>query len=98
MNIKIILLSIGIAALTSCTTAYKSGQTPDDVYYSPAKERAAYVDVQKQQDEYRNYDNSSSDYYNSYRDDRFLRLGIANHYRWSGYDNYLYTDNFSYGY
>src|SRR3954447_8357230 len=96
MNTKIILLSLGVAALTSCTTAYKSGQTPDDVYYSPAKEKEAYVDVEQQQDEYPSY-NNSSDYYNSYRDDRFLRLGIANHYRWSDYDTYLYMNGFNYG-
>lgn len=37
MKTKILLLSLSIAALGSCTTAYKSNQTPDDVYYSPVK-------------------------------------------------------------
>ena len=37
MKTKILLLSITAAALGSCTTAYKSSQTPDDVYYSPVK-------------------------------------------------------------
>ena len=37
MRTKILLLSLSVAAFSSCSTAYKSGQTPDDVYYSPVK-------------------------------------------------------------
>ncbi len=41
MNTRILLLAISAAALSSCSTMYKSGQTPDDVYYSPGQERVA---------------------------------------------------------
>lgn len=37
MNIKILLFIVAAGALGSCSTAYKSGQTPDDVYFSPAR-------------------------------------------------------------
>ncbi|MGB4843075.1 MAG: hypothetical protein WBP16_01280 [Ferruginibacter sp.] len=37
MQSKTLLLAISVAAFSSCSTAYKSGQTPDDVYYSPAR-------------------------------------------------------------
>ena len=37
MNAKILLIGLSAAAFTSCSTAYKSAQTPDDVYYSPAR-------------------------------------------------------------
>lgn len=37
MQTKILLLALSAAALSSCSTAYKSGQTPDDVYYSPVR-------------------------------------------------------------
>ena len=37
MNSITLLLILTVAALSSCSTAYKSGQTPDDVYYSPVK-------------------------------------------------------------
>ncbi|MFT3908217.1 MAG: hypothetical protein QM737_02230 [Ferruginibacter sp.] len=37
MNLKILLLAFSAAAISSCSTTYKSGQTPDDVYYSPVK-------------------------------------------------------------
>lgn len=37
MNIKILLFIVAAGALSSCSTAFKSGQTPDDVYFSPAR-------------------------------------------------------------
>lgn len=37
MGSKILLLALSAAAFSSCSTAYKTGQTPDDVYYSPAR-------------------------------------------------------------
>ncbi len=37
MQSKTLLLALSVAAISSCSTAYKSGQTPDDVYYSPAR-------------------------------------------------------------
>lgn len=37
MKNKILLLSISLLALFSCTSTYRSGQTPDDVYYSPLR-------------------------------------------------------------
>ncbi|MEJ7626299.1 MAG: hypothetical protein WKF35_05520 [Ferruginibacter sp.] len=37
MKFKILLFIISATVFTACNTAYKSGQTPDDVYYSPAK-------------------------------------------------------------
>lgn len=37
MNGKILLMILSAALLGSCSTAYKTGQTPDDVYYSPAR-------------------------------------------------------------
>ncbi len=37
MQPKTLLVVLSVAAFCSCSTAYKAGQTPDDVYYSPAK-------------------------------------------------------------
>ena len=64
MNRQILLLAITAAALSSCTTAYKTGQTPDDVYFSPARPQDEYVQV-KEKEEYR-YDD---DYYDDRRRD-----------------------------
>lgn len=37
MQSKILLFILSVAVFSSCSTAYKTGQTPDDVYYSPVK-------------------------------------------------------------
>jgi hypothetical protein len=37
MNKQILYVAIGAMLLSSCSSAYKTGQTPDDVYYSPGE-------------------------------------------------------------
>ena len=94
MKRQILLLAITAAALSSCTTAYKTGQTPDDVYFSPARPQDEYVRTEEKQ-EYR-YDD---DYY----DDRYLRMKVHNYSRWNylddwyAYDRYSYRYNYYYG-
>jgi hypothetical protein len=78
--------------LGSCTAAYKSGQTPDDVYYSPARPQTEYVRVDDNDD--RRY--RDEDYY-SYEQDRYLRNKIQNRNRWSYLDDY-YRDPYAYRY
>ncbi|HET9056158.1 MAG TPA: hypothetical protein VFN30_04845 [Chitinophagaceae bacterium] len=89
MNTRILLLGLATSALTSCATAYRTGQTPDDVYYSPVKaEEESYVKVDKDEDRYR---------YNNYGnlDDRRLRMHIRNRNRYNAcYDDW-YWDNWS---
>jgi len=96
-TMKSLILSLSVVLLlASCTTAYKSGQTPDDVYYSPERPREEYVRMEKDNDRrYRN-DYRSEDYY-AYEDDRFLRYKVRNRYRWSYLDDY-YRDPFAYRY
>ena len=48
MPTKILLLIITVALFSSCSTAYKSGQTPDDVYYSPVRFTGENQDNTKQ--------------------------------------------------
>lgn len=50
MKIKHLLLPCVVAALSSCSTAYRTGQTPDDVYYSPAPQENSYVTSATEQD------------------------------------------------
>ena len=73
MKRQILLLAITAAALSSCTTAYKTGQTPDDVYFSPARPQDEYVRVEEKE-EYR--------YDDKYYDDRYLRMKVHNRTRW----------------
>lgn len=80
---RILPAVITIALLSSCSTAYKA-QTPDDVYYSPARPQDEYVRVetQKERDQYRYEDENV--------DDRYLRWKVRNRNRWSGFDDYSY--------
>ena len=87
MNTRILLLAISVAAFSSCSSVYKSGQTPDDVYYSPAPARVQaddrYVDVRqpKAGTNYQSYDQ----YLDDHRDDRFLRMSVGNPYYMNTY-------------
>lgn len=72
--------------LSSCTTAYKSGQTPDDVYYSPERPQDEYVRTEKKYDRQYRYQDEGE-----YRDDRYLRMKVRDR-RYSG----LYDDYYSY--
>lgn len=80
----------------SCTTAYKAGQTPDDVYFSKARPIPERV---RQNDEYVRADRND----NSYRydeqteDDRYLRMKVRNRRTWSDLD-YYYSDPLAYNY
>lgn len=113
MNTRILLLALSVVALSSCSSMYKSGQTPDDVYYSPARPQAVasnnnnddeYVNVRqpKQGANYQTYEQ----YQDSYRDDRFLRMSIGNPYYLNSYNAYSafdwrynsYYDGFNYGF
>src|SRR5258705_1102374 len=95
MKRQILLLAITAAALSSCTTAYKTGQPPDDVYFSPARPQDEYVQVKEKDDSYRYDDN--------YYDDRYLRMKVHNRTQWNNlddwysYDRYSYRANYYYG-
>ena len=83
MKTVILLLAVSAAALGSCNTAYKTTQTPDDVYFSPLRpveERTARNDDDQQRDD-------------SYYEDRYLRMKVHNYNRWSTLDDWYYDAN-----
>ncbi len=87
---KTLILILSIAILASCSTAYKSGQTPDDLYYSKSK-----VIVQNESE---NRYERREDYTSQ---DRQIRMAI-NDRRWRNLDyDYDYDCRYSpyaYGY
>src|SRR5262245_49363202 len=86
MKSQILLLALTVAALSSCTTSYKTGQTPDDVYFSPARQVDEYVQTDKKEDKrYQTRD--------EYYDDRYLRMRVSNRQMWSELDDYYYYGN-----
>ena len=74
--------------ITGCTTAYNSGQTPDDVYFSPERPQDEYVRMESNRDRYR---------YEETEDDRYLRMKVRNRRIWSDLDFY-YNDPVAYNY
>jgi hypothetical protein len=88
MNTKLLLLAVSAAVISSCSTAYKSGQTPDDVYFSP---------VRTYEEETRKEDNNRDEAKRYDTDDRQIRMGI-NDRRWRNFDNDISYSPYSYGY
>src|SRR5665647_3941979 len=72
MKIKYLPLLGIIAVFAGCSSAYRIGQTPDDVYYSPAPPHDEYVTSNNQQDK------DSYVYNNTYNsEDLSIRRGIS---------------------
>lgn len=85
MQPKILLIALSAAAFSSCSTAYKSGQTPDDVYYSPVK----IYEERQEEKRYEDRREPARDYQ--------ITMGIRD-YRWRDFsDDYRY-DNSPYNY
>ena len=80
---------LSLILLASCSTAYKSGQTSDDVYFSPARPQDEYVRVQKDDDRQCRQDRDYDE--DAYRDDRYVRMRVRNR-MWTVLDDgYAYT-------
>jgi hypothetical protein len=92
---------VSLAVFSSCTSMYKSTQTPDDVYFSPPRgivQKEEYVNVQEE-NRYQTFDQ----YSDAYRNDRFLRMGVRNRYQINSLEaldwyNMRYNNLYSYGY
>lgn len=81
-----IILAISIASIMmGCSTAYKTGQTIDDVYFSPARPGSEYVNLEKN-DEYRASEVPMTD--------RYMRMKAFGGSRWNSFDDdYAYWNN-----
>lgn len=90
MKYPLLIAVVAIGLLTGCSTSNISTQTPDDVYYSPAKGSVGSRVAQKQQDEYENYVSSN--------DDQYLAMKVHNYNLWSPLDDYSYWYDSRYSY
>lgn len=82
---RIILVFSLASIMMGCSTAYRSGQTPDDVYFSPVREASGYVNV----DDDRSYRES-----NVPLNDRYLRMKSMGGSRWRSFDDdFAYWNN-----
>jgi len=87
MKFRILLIALSAAAFSSCSSVYKSGQTPDDVYYSPARPAEEERKQEREQ------------VYNRPAEDRQIRMAIYDR-RWRDFnDDYnCQYDPYRYGY
>ena len=93
MNSRFLRILFSALLFTSCSTAYKSGQTPDDVYYSPVRT------IEE------NNDNSKEEVKQESGEDRQMRMATYDR-RWRNldddydchYDPYHYGYNYGYYY
>jgi len=81
MKNNLVCLLCVIVLFASCSPAYKTSQTPDDVYYSPAKKIAV-------EDQYETYASTSDDYY--------LKMKAKNYDKWNSLDDYNYWNDSRY--
>lgn len=82
---RITLIFLLASILTGCSTAYRSGQTPDDVYFSPAMNRSEYVVMENE----RGYDADRVP-----MTDRYLRMKTSGRSRWMMFDDdFTYWNN-----
>ncbi|MEY2586433.1 MAG: hypothetical protein RLY11_282 [Bacteroidota bacterium] len=82
-------LSVAIL-LMGCSAAYRSGQTPDDVYFSPKRNSAEYVAV----DDEDGYGNGRYRAEAVPMEDRYLRMKTFGGSRWNSFDeDYSYWNN-----
>ena len=92
MKINFLLAALATTTIMSCSTSYKTGQTPDDVYYSPA--RLQTDNVRRDDDNKKVRDNSVY----TTPDDRYIRRRVHNQ-RYRRYDDrYDYPYGYSNGY
>lgn len=108
MKLYLPLISFALI-FASCSTSYKTGQTPDDVYFSPERQRDEYVRVEEKDN--RRYENTRYQSTEEAREDRYLRMktsyrrysslddcdcysyNSSNYYR---YNDYYRNNNYSY--
>jgi hypothetical protein len=96
MQSKTLLIALSVVAFSSCSTAYKTGQTPDDVYYSPAR----VIENDNRSERAEQVNNAPKDDYEitmSIRDHRWRNFRDDYEYRNSPY-NYATCKTYNYGY
>jgi len=84
MKTNLLSVAVLLVFATSCGTVYEAGQTPDDVYYSPAN------GVNKKELEREEEAKDQYERYSELQEDRFLRLKLSNRYRFNCIDDYSY--------
>ena len=102
-QIRLIALSlVTISCLgTSCTSLQQTTvAATDDLYYTPNNKATNNQSLATNQDQNQLNGSDQNEYqdYQSYPDDRYLRLKVANRYRWDAIDDFGYWNDPRYNY
>ncbi len=86
-----LMMIITAGLFTGCSSVYRSGQTPDDLYYAEGSSvtNNPYVNNQER-DQYQEEVST--------QDDNYLRMKVANRNRWGSIDNFSYWNDIRYNY
>lgn len=95
MKPTLLIALFAAVIFSSCSTAYKTGQTPDDVYYSPVSERV--VKTEKRQKVEESFDPEQRQIRMQAYDTRWRNLDERYDYD-SRYNPYTYGYNYGYYY
>lgn len=88
MKYKLLILAIGfVVFFSSCSSSYKTSQTPDDVYYSP-------VQLEKVDSEEKSEITNNKKYF----DYNYLNQKVRNRNRWQMLDDFDYWHDTRYNY
>lgn len=88
-NLLILSTLLGSLTFIGCSSAYKTAQTPDDIYFSEGPAAKAYT--QKQTDK-------PAEGYSSYwenQDDDYLRMKVQDRNRWGAIDDIDYWQGYN---
>jgi len=85
------ILLVAVVILSGCTTLYRTGQTPDDVYYSPARPENEYLVMHRE--EMRRYRTVEEDY-----EDRYLRMRVRDRNRWDELNDWYAYERWTLGF
>lgn len=82
--------------LAGCSSAYRTGQTPDDVYYSSSPAvPAVRAEATTASENYAAGDEEYASYWGN-SDDNYLRKKVQNGGKWNTIDDYDYWNGYSY--
>ncbi|MBK8608676.1 MAG: hypothetical protein IPL84_01635 [Chitinophagaceae bacterium] len=97
MQSKSLLIVLSVVVFASCTTAYNTGQTPDDVYYSPVREVVEKNNRSDRDEQVRNENRGDYEITMGIRDRRWRDFRDDYDYNNSPY-HYATCNTYNYGY
>jgi hypothetical protein len=85
MKNSLFVLTVGTLLVTGCSAAFKTAETPDDVYYSYGPKAIPVQEEIQENDAYTSYWENA--------DDSYLRMKVQNRDKWASLDDVNYWNS-----